>query len=61
MLFDPEYARRWEEKKTLFRKHQILPQEEGGGKNGTLIVTHDDSVRGISSKAIGELLGKILQ
>ena len=61
MLFDPEYARRWEEKKTLFREHQILPQEEGGGKNGSLIVTHDDSVGGISSKAIGELIEKILQ
>lgn len=61
MLFDPEYARRWEEKKALFREHQILPQEEGGGKKGTLIVTHDDSVGGISSKAIGELIERILQ
>jgi ATP-dependent exoDNAse (exonuclease V) alpha subunit len=60
MLFDPEYARRWEAKKALYSEHQILPHEEGGGKNGTLIVTHDDSVGGISSKAIGELIERVL-
>jgi ATP-dependent exoDNAse (exonuclease V) alpha subunit len=57
MLFDAEYARRWEEKKALYRKHGI---EEGGGAKGTLIVTRDDSVGGISSKAIGELIEKLL-
>jgi hypothetical protein len=53
MLFDAEYARRWEEKKALYREHGI---EESGGAKGTLIVTRDDSVGGISSKAIGELI-----
>ena len=60
MLFDAEYARRWEAKKALYRLHDIVPHEEGGGKKGTLIVTKDDSVGGISSKAIGELIGKLL-
>jgi ATP-dependent exoDNAse (exonuclease V) alpha subunit len=60
MIFDLEYARRWEEKKALYREHQILPLEEGGGKKGTLIVTNDDSVGGISSKAIGELIASII-
>ena len=59
MLFDADYARRWEEKKALYRAHDILPREEGGGKKGTLIVTCDDSAGGISSKAIGELVDEI--
>ncbi|MCP5557686.1 MAG: AAA family ATPase [Verrucomicrobiaceae bacterium] len=57
MLFNADYAKRWEEKKALYREHGI---EEGGGKKGTLIITHDDSVGGISSKAIGELIEKLL-
>ena len=61
MLFDEDYARRWEEKKALYRLHGILPHEEGGGKKGMLIITHDDSAGGISSKAIGELIERILQ
>jgi hypothetical protein len=60
MLFNEDYARRWEEKKTLFREHGIIPHEEGGGTNGTLVVTNDDSAGGISSKAIGELIEKLL-
>jgi len=60
MLFDANYAKRWEEKKALYRKHGILPLEDGGGKKGTLIISKDDSAGGISSKGIGELIKKIV-
>jgi len=60
ILFNEDHARRWEEKKELYRENGILPHEEGGGKKGTPIITHDDWVRGISSKAIAELIEELL-
>ena len=60
MMFDPNYAAGWKEKQDLYRAHGILPHQEGGGPNGTLIVTHDDSVGGISSKAIGDLIKSLI-
>lgn len=44
MMHDKEYRERWEEKLKWYRKNQILPIEEKGGKNGTLIVTYDTPV-----------------
>jgi ATP-dependent exoDNAse (exonuclease V) alpha subunit len=41
MLFDEEYKQRWEEKYQWYRENEILPFEEGGGKNGILIITED--------------------
>lgn len=57
MLFSEDYARRWEKKKALYREHGI---HEGGGPNGTLIVTRDDSQGGISSKEISELVDAMI-
>lgn len=61
MLFDDEYKQRWEEKYQWYKENNIL---EGGGTNGTLIVTEDKafkmedgSVRGaISVKEIDEII-----
>lgn len=61
MLFDDEYKQRWEEKYQWYKENNIL---EGGGSNGTLIVTEDKafemedgSVRGaISVKEIDEII-----
>lgn len=61
MLFDNEYKQRWEEKYQWYKENDIL---EGGGSNGTLIVTEDKafemedgSVRGaISVKEIDEII-----
>lgn len=61
MLFDDEYKQRWEEKYQWYKENDIL---EGGGSNGTLIVTEDKafemedgSVRGaISVKEIDEII-----
>lgn len=41
MLFDQDYKQRWEEKYKWYRDNNILPFEEGGGENGTLIVSED--------------------
>jgi hypothetical protein len=41
MLFDSEYKQRWEEKYQWYIDNNILPFEQGGGKNGTLIITED--------------------
>lgn len=67
MLFDDEYARRWKEKYQWYVDNEILPFENGGGKNGILIVTEDKpfeledgSIRGaLSVKDIDELLEKV--
>ena len=47
MMFDPDYSARWKEKQALYREHDILTREEGGGPKGTLIVTQDNSAGGI--------------
>lgn len=67
MLFDDEYKQRWEEKYKWYRENDILPFEEGGGVNGTLIITEDKpfeiedgSIRGaLSVKEIDELILEI--
>ncbi|MDO6433017.1 ATP-dependent RecD-like DNA helicase [Flavitalea sp. BT771] len=67
MLYDIEYQQRWEEKYAWYRENDILPFEEGGGKNGILLVTEDKpieiedgSIRGaISVKEIDEIIKKV--
>ena len=69
MLYDEDYKERWEEKRKWYIENQILPFEDGGGENGTLIVTEDSahrledgSIRGaISVKEIDELIMKVFQ
>ena len=66
MLFDEEYKQRWEEKHQWYKDNKIL---EGGGENGTLIVTEDKayeiedgSIRGaISVKEIDEIIKKVFK
>lgn len=67
MLFDTEYKLRWNEKYKWYIDNAILPFEQGGGENGTLIITEDKenkvedgSMRGaISIKEIDEIIKKI--
>lgn len=69
MLFDEEYKRRWEEKLQWYIENDILPYEDGGGSNGTLIVSVDEarkiedgSTRGaISMKEIDEIIKKVFE
>jgi hypothetical protein len=60
MLHKPEYRERWEAKKRLYRANGILPYEEGGGENGTLIETRDDVNGGISSQEIATLIKQVI-
>jgi hypothetical protein len=59
MLHDPAYRRRWENKKRWYRSHDILPGDEGGGTNGTLIVTSDQPDGGIDSPQIAALIDEL--
>lgn len=67
MMHDQEYRERWEEKYAWYLENDIKLWNEGGGKNGVLIVTEDKpmtiedgSVRGaISIKEIDELLKQV--
>ena len=57
MLHDPAYRKRWEAKLAWYADHGILPStENGGGTNGTLIITKDDATGGIDSHEITEIL-----
>ena len=59
MLHVPSYRRRWEEKLGWYRAHGILPQEEGSGENGTLIVTRDEANGSIDSAKITALITNV--
>lgn len=69
MLYDEEYKQRWEDKYQWYRDNKILPYEEGGGENGTLIITEDRAIeledgriRGaISVKEIDEIINKVFK
>lgn len=67
MMHDTIYTKRWEEKKKWYRDNGILQWKEGGGENGTLIVTEDKvkeledgTLRGsISTKEVDEIISKV--
>ncbi len=58
MLSNPAYASRWAEKLESYRRNGILPVDEGDGANGSLLVTRDDEVGGISSRDINNIIRK---
>lgn len=60
MLHVPSYRRRWERKRAWYRDHGILPYEDGGGENGILIVTRDESNGSIDSARITTLITTVL-
>jgi hypothetical protein len=60
MLHVPSYRRRWEEKLAWYKSHKILPREEGGGENGTLIITRDEANGSIDSAKITKLIADVL-
>lgn len=60
MLHVPSYRRRWEEKLDWYRRHDIRAREEGGGAEGTLLVTRDDANGSIDSARISRLITEVL-
>ena len=55
MLYDEEYKQRWEEKYKWYRENKILPFDEGGGENGTLIISEDKPTLGEDGKIRGAI------
>jgi ATP-dependent exoDNAse (exonuclease V) alpha subunit len=58
MLHVPTYRRRWEEKLAWYKDCGIRPRDEGGGENGTLIITQDEANGSIDSKIIHDFIEK---
>ena len=61
MLSDPTYSKKWQQKLEWYKSNDILPLEEGGGQNGTLIISRDDAKGGISVKEITEKIENIFE
>lgn len=59
MLLDAEYKRRWELKQQWYRDNGVLPLAEGGGENGILVATSDDSQTGFDTTEIGKIIDKL--
>ena len=59
MLQRPSYRRKWQPKLAWYRSHGILPHDEGGGPNGTLIITQDGDDGSISSPQIQTLIDEL--
>ena len=54
------YRADWEERKTWYASHEILPWHEGGGPAGTLVWSDENiSADGIDSRAVRELARKV--
>ena len=60
MLHVPSYRRRWEEKLDWYRRHGIRAQEDGGGTEGTLVITRDEANGSIDSARVAALITKVL-
>lgn len=59
MMVDPGYRKRHEAKMAWYRAHQIVPREEGGGTNGTLVLTYDSPAGGISTPEIERIVREV--
>jgi hypothetical protein len=59
MLHVSGYRRRWEEKLDWYRENGIRLREEGGGPNGTLIVTPDEANGSIDSSKIAAIITEV--
>jgi hypothetical protein len=59
MLQRPSYRRKWQQKLAWYKSHDILPEEDGGGNKGSLVVTHDGEDGSISSADIEKLVNKL--
>ena len=59
MLHVPSYRRRWEKKLDWYRANGIRVQGDGGGAEGTLIVTRDEANGSIDSAKITKLIAEM--
>jgi len=59
MLERPQYRKDWEKKLAWYRQQGVLPDNEGGGPNGTLVTSRDDERGGIDSQQIEAVARKV--
>ena len=59
MLSNSDYRQRWERKLAAYRRHGILPLAEGGGENGTLLITEEKQGVGLSAQDISANIAAI--
>ena len=59
MLSNDNYRMRWERKLEAYRREGILPLEEGGGINGTLLITEERSGVNLDADKISLLINTI--
>ena len=60
MLEREDYRRGWEAKLAWYRTHGVVPAEEGGGPQGTLVTTTDSSSHGLDMAAVKGLIAEHL-
>ena len=60
MLSNTEYRQRWERKLTAYRRQGIVPLAEGGGTNGTLLITEEKEGSGLAADEIKKNINAIL-
>ena len=60
MLSNKDYRQRWERKLAAYREQGILPLSEGGGDNGTLLVTEEKAGTGLDAEEIQSNIDAIL-
>lgn len=59
MLQRPSYRRKWETKLAWYRNNGVKPDDEGGGQDGTLVITKDGPDGSISSAEIETLVDRL--
>jgi ATP-dependent exoDNAse (exonuclease V) alpha subunit len=52
LMNDATYKKRWQRKLDAYRKQGIRPYEEGGGENGTLLITEENEGAGLDAEKI---------
>ena len=60
MLSNDEYRKRWLRKLEAYRDHDILPLADGGGENGTLLITEEKEGVGLDANEIKKNISAIL-
>jgi len=60
LLANVEYRERWKRKLSAYREAGILPLDEGGGDNGTLLITEEKRGAGLDAGAIKKNIDAIL-
>ena len=60
LLDNANYRERWERKLDAYRSEGILPLKEGGGKNGTLLITEEKHGTGLRAEEINKNVDAIL-